>query len=186
MTETAKTEAELQSQINEWFESIELPFVRHPTLDNGSVPDFGLMLSDGITPWALIEIKLGLSLSTLTVKDAADYFEQCLKYRLVTNLPVFLGPFFVNNFSISHFFCGGSKSSAVAAFSALAGRADVGLFFIKENNFDYPRKWSGLVLTMRQFKVVRYEFNHDKYNVYPESKIKMVAINNAASKKVRE
>ena len=178
------SEAELQQALTAWFTKLELPFRRHPTIDGGSVPDFGLLFDD--TPWGLIEVKKDLEYSTFSVKDAADYFEQCLKYRITTGLPVFLGPFFMRRLSFSHFFLGGPTSSAVAAFSAIAGRLDVGLFFVQQDIDGDPSSWSGLALTMRQQRVGQWNKWRRDGDVWPHEKIKMVGLNNAASKKMRE
>ena len=178
------SEAELQQALTAWFTRLELPFRRHPTIAGGSVPDFGLLFDD--TPWGLIEVKKDLEYSTFSVKDAADCFEQCLKYRITTGLPVFLGPFFMRRLSFSHFFLGGPTSSAVAAFSAIAGRVEVGLFFVQQDIDGDSSSWSGLALTMRQQRVGQWNKWRRGGDVWPHEKIKMVGLNNAASKKVRE
>jgi hypothetical protein len=178
------SEAELQQALTAWFTKLDLPFRRHPTIDGGSVPDFGLLFGD--TPWGLIEVKKDLDYATFSVKDAADYFEQCLKYRITTDLPVFLGPFFVRHLSLSRFFHGGAQASAVASFSAIAGRLDVGLFFVQQDIDGDALSWSGLALTMRQQRVGQWNKWYRHSDVWPQEKIKMVGLNNAASKKVRK
>ena len=178
------SEDELQQALSAWFTKLELPFQRHPTIPGGSVPDFCLLFGD--TPWGLIEVKKGLNYSTFSVKDAADCFEQCLKYRIKTGLPVFLGPFFRQRLSFSHYFLGGPRSSAVAAFSAIAGRIDVGLFFVQQDTQGDASSWSGFALMMRQQPVAQWNKWQSHGDVWPDQKIKMVGLNNAASKKVRE
>ena len=88
--------------------------------------------------------------------------------------------------SFSHYFLGGPRSSAVAAFSAIAGRIDVGLFFVQQDIQGDASSWSGFALMMRQQPDAQWNKWQSHGNVWPDQKIKMVGLNNAASKKVRE
>ena len=88
--------------------------------------------------------------------------------------------------NFSHFFLGGPTSSAVAAFSAIAGRLDVGLFFVQQDIDGDALSWSGLALTMRQQRIGQWNKWNKYGDVWPHEKIKMVGLNNAASKKMRK
>ena len=183
-----ESENSLQEAVEKWFKSFDLPFVSHPKLENGSIPDMALM--SGCDKWGLIEIKNKLNTNEFCLKDAADYFEQCFKYQQQTNLPVFLGPFFIPTFGLSGYLSGGSKPKTIAAFSAFAGRVNIGLFFIKatpgyEKNLQH---WSGFKFTLRQQTVASADLNDftNKENIWPDAgDIVMASYLGAASNKVR-
>ncbi len=188
MTTPFDSETELQRAVEQWFKSFDLPFVSQPKLENGSIPDIALVT--GSEKWGFLEIKNDLNTDQFCLKDAADYFEQCFKYQQQTNLPVFLGPFFIPTFGLSGYFSGGSKPKTIAAFSALAGRVNIGLFFIKatpgyEKNLQH---WSGFKFTLRQKTVAGADLNdfRNKENLWPDiGNIVMASHLGAASNKVR-
>ena len=181
------TEAQVQAAVEQYFSDLLLPHAAQFQTGRGPAD---LALYSGSTPWGLIELKLGLAVDEFQLADAADYFEQCLKYRKATGLPVFLGPFFVPTGGTSHFFTGGSRSRTTASFSALAGRCDIGLFFIESpvGGETDPAQWRGFQLTLRQKRIAAYQDPPGWVTpLWPQAAPPMVDHDNSsASKKVRK
>lgn len=186
------TEAQLQDALERWFSNQEVPFVRHPgesITGIKSIPDFTLLSRSG-SPVAHFEVKLGLDVQTYTLKNAANHFEQCFKYHMQTGLPVFLGPFFVPTKGAKFYLSGGQSSSAIAAFSAIAGRANVGLMFVTGSQ-EEPQHWEGFQCLLRQNRAISYfpyvtRFCWPGYNQWPDDKdIKLVDVTSAANRKDR-
>lgn len=180
----------LQGLIEQWFQKIGLPHKAQQELDTGSRVDLMLCLhQDNPDPWCVVEVKTALSPFKTSVKDLANHFEQCIKYQVTTEMPVFLGPFFIPTMGISEYVSGGAEPRhATAAFSAFAGRVNVGLLFINatpgyENDINY---WYGLRMLMRQETVA--EWHKDSYSIHnkwPTERIRSVSFSGAASKSVR-
>lgn len=183
------TEESLQLAVERWLEKIDMPYMAQCELSNGSRTDLMLCLSqDRPQPWCVIELKTKLCPKNSSVKDFANYFEQCVKYHMSTGLPVFLGPFFTPTMGVSDYLSGGSQPEyAISAFSALAGRMNVGLLFIHaspghEHDPDY---WYGFRLVLRQQFVAEWSQQSDYYNAWPTDPIELVRFSGAASKSVR-
>jgi hypothetical protein len=182
-----RDEAELQAHTETFMSRLGVPHEPHPVLKNGSCPDIGIRAADG-NPCAIIEIKNGISLEASKVSDLSGYFEQCAKYHLATGLPVFLGPWFSYAGGISHMVQGGETASATAAFSAMAGRINVGLFIIHTMVPKDPARWDGLTLMLRGSRVARHDINNNWGSIWPSTAqdIKLVDLyRTAASKKQR-
>jgi hypothetical protein len=182
-----KDEEELQGHIEQFFAKHNVPHKPHPTLRNGSCPDIGIKAADD-KPCAIIEIKNGLSHEGSKVSHLSEYFEQCAKYHLTTGFPVFLGPWFTPRGNIVHLVQGGETSSATAAFSAIAGRVNVGLFLIHSMVPIDPSRWTGFTLMMRSTRIACFDTERTENNVWPSTRqdVKMVDLySTAASKKQR-
>jgi hypothetical protein len=180
----------LQAMVEGWFSHIQLPHLSQQEVRNRSRVDLMLCLHhDNPKPWCVVELKTRLGTTTSKVKDLADHFEQCVKYHAQTGLPVFLGPFFIPSMGVSGFMAGGKEPRyATAAFSALAGRLNVGLFFIHaEEGYEHDTAyWYGLRMTMRQKTVAQWNKNSDpESSIWPTDGIEMVDYSGAASKSVR-
>lgn len=184
-----QSEEQLQLALESWFGGLGIPFESHPELTNGCIPDIGLYLPDGSTPWGVLELKNGLTPETFSVKDAADYFEQCLKYQDHLQLPVFLGPFFIPTMGTARYFGGGCTPEFVTSmFSAMAGRMNIGLMFINaEPGYEADLSfWYGFRFTLRQQIVADWHKTDTKlHDEWPSSPLSLVARHGAASKKVR-
>lgn len=190
MADKILSEEHLQRLVEQWFKSIGLPHKPQQHINGGSRVDLTLQLhQETDESWCVVELKPHLSTQTTSVKDLANYFEQCIKYHFLTGLPVFLGPFFIPTMGISSYVSGGSEPRhATAAFSAFAGRLNIGLMFINatpgfEHNPDY---WYGIRMIMRQQSVV--DWHKDRgflNNSWPQSHIDLVDYSGAASKSVR-
>jgi hypothetical protein len=176
------TEKDLQESVAQWFDHLEIPHQRHPTINAASIPDFAMHFSKG-SAWGLVELKNGLHMSSFSVSDAAGYFEQCLKYRMQSDLPVFLGPFFSRQDigALDPFFIGGAKAYTTAAFSSLCGRADVGCFFITApvpgREHDWTT-WTGFTFTLRNQIVA-------SFTKWPSAPITMVCLKSSGSNHLR-
>lgn len=183
----AGDEASLQADLERWFSAIGLPF-RSQAKTGGGIADFTLSYRHGEhLPWCILEIKRGLHPQKTSVSDLAGYFEQCVKYQRGTGIPVFLGPFFIPSMGIIDSLSGGAfPRSATAAFSALAGRVNVGLFFAQcapghENN---PSAWGGFILTMRNKPVARYHVGGPN-TIWPDGSVDLVSFEKAPSASIR-
>jgi hypothetical protein len=179
----------LQRLVELWMGNIALPHLAQHELPGRSRPDLMLCLhEENPLPWCIVELKPRLRVQTTSVKEFADYFEQCVKYHAHTGLPVFLGPFFIPSMGVIDCLSGGPEPKyATASFSALAGRVNVGLFFIHaepgyETNPDY---WYGLRMTMRQRTVAQWSKHTSRGHVWPAQRIELVDFSGAASKSVR-
>jgi hypothetical protein len=181
------SESALHSEVEKFFSRHEVPFVSKHLLANGGECDMVLLSEHGGNPVCVLEFKNKLDLHSTTVADFADYFEQCFKYHISTGLPVFLGPFFTRGGSTSQFFSGGAKPAATSAFSAMAGRVNVGLFFIHCMEPQRAKTWNGFSATLRQKREIFYQPTHSyQANIWPaEGGIKLVDFVGAASKKDR-
>lgn len=183
------SEERLQVLIEEWFRSINLPHFSQQEVRGGRVDLMLGLHQEKPDPWCVVEVKTGLSAEGSSVKDLAGHFEQCVKYHMATGLPVFLGPFFTPTMgAIGHLTGGTEVRQATGAFSAFAGRLNVGLFFINaEPGYeDNPAYWYGLRLAMRQNFVADWHKDGGEYhNRWPTEPIKLVNFNGAASKSVR-
>ena len=183
----AGTEAALQADIERWFTKISLPFQAQASTCSG-VADFTLSYQQGLRdPWCILEVKRGLHPQKTSVSDLAGYFEQCVKYQRSTGLPVFLGPFFVPTMGLCDYFSGGpSQRSSTAAFSAIAGRVNVGLFFIQcaSGQESHPSLWGGFILTMRNKPVARYHVGGQN-TLWPNGSVDLVSFDKAPSASVR-
>lgn len=183
-------EAELQKEIERYFKAQGIPHEREYRI-GGSRVDFALLTPAG-KPWGLLECKWPLDTETLDLKDAADYFEQCIKYAIPSGLPVFVGPFFKFSEGVSGCFSGGSKPKAVAALSAIGGRMNCGLFFIhcQDKNRSNSTQWAGWQFTLRQQRVACHlwrPWDADFESRWPASPsdVALVKLHGAASEKTR-
>lgn len=192
MRQTApfSSEKDLHSALDTWFASIGLPYQSHPKLDNKSIPDFAFLV-DG-KPWAYLEVKNGLDPMAYRLADAGDHYEQCQKYQRFTNLPIFLGPFFTSTAGVvTAYLHGGFEPKTVSAFSCIAGRSNVGLFFIHaETGYEHdPRYWYGFRALMRQQTLASGDVRNNcvTNSSWPQSAsdVLMVCHDGAASNKVR-
>lgn len=183
----AGTEASLQSDIERWFSVIGLPFESQACTRNG-IADFTLSYRHGErTPWCILEVKRGMHPKKTSVSDLADHLEQCVKYQRSSGLPVFLGPFFIPTMGIIEYLSGGAfPRSATAAFSALAGRVNVGLFFIQcaSGQESSPASWGGFILTMRNKSVARYHVGGQD-TLWPAGSVDLVSFDRAPSASIR-
>jgi hypothetical protein len=185
-----ESEEKLHSAMEQWFNSIELPFQSQFQTPVGSLADIAFFHShsDNAYPWALVEVKNGLSVKDTSVADFAQYFEQCFKYRISTGLPVFLGPFFIPSMGVAPYMSGGANPRHLcAAFSAIAGRTDVGMLFIHaEPGYELDTKfWYGMRMTLRQKTVVYINKEELSKSEWPVGALDMVSLGGAASSKVR-
>jgi len=101
---------------------------------------------------------------------------------------VFLGPFFTPTSGVIDLFHGGDKPLSIASFSALAGRCDVGLFFIRcPDGFHLrPDYYEGFQMTMRQRRVAAFENAGGSLEpTWPHAGIPMVHTSSAPSKRQR-
>ena len=186
------SEEALQVMLEQWLRGLEMPIHSQAELQDGSRPDLLLCYSQATPePWCVVELKTGLSPKKSSVSDLADYFEQCVKYHFKTGLPVFLGPFFIPTMGVAHYMSGGAEPKcATAAFSAMAGRMNVGMLFIHaepgfEHKTDY---WYGFRMTLRQQTVAQWSKNNDRCKEAwptPNEPIALVDFSGAASKSVR-
>lgn len=173
------TEIEFQDEIEVFFKKEGAPYIREFQVGNSRV-DFAICDSD-MNALALLEIKTGLD-DQVKLKDLADYFEQCMKYRIKSGLPVFLGVFVDEYFGAMKYFTGGEKHKSIAGFSALGGRIDIGVCSARP----HMGKIIAMSFWMRQ-KVVA-KFGHMDYNqkaMWFEDMPK-ISFDGAASKKERK
>jgi len=181
-------ESDLQAAIEAWFSRIGLPFDAQRKTRSGRC-DLALYNDQARlqSPWCVLEIKNGLNPRTTKLAELADYFEQCVKYQLTTRLPVFLGPVFIPTMGIDWCMQGGvTPPTSVAAFSAYAGRVNVGLFFVNapSGRESDPAAWRGFRMTMRQQTVARWHEAESSY-VWPESHIDLMSFDRAPSASIR-
>jgi hypothetical protein len=181
------SEADLQSAIENFFFRLKVPHKPKYRLPDGGECDMVLLNEPDGSPCCVLEFKNGLDLNHTSVKDLAEHFEQCVKYHIKTELPIFLGPYFSHGGGLSHYFTGGPRASATASFSAYGGRMNVGLFLIHTDYPAKPKMWTGLSATLRQKRVICYDAcgNSWSSNWPTDGKITMVDFVGAASKKVR-
>ena len=182
------TEADLQELCESWLSGMSMPFLSQWETPAKSRTDLVLFNSHADQrPWCVIELKRALSVEKTKLSELADHFEQCLKYHSQTGLPVFLGPFFVPTMGLMNYMQGGVQIEyAVAAFAALAGRANVGMCFINatpgaEHNM---KQWHGFHMTLRQQTVARYH-KYESDHVWPSGNAPLVSFGGAASTCVR-
>jgi len=179
-------ESLLQARMEQWFKGLDMPFTAQWKTSSGKA-DLVLFYQKGLAPWCIIEIKPGICPHTTKVAALAGYFEQCVKYHFNTGLPVFLGPIFIPTMGIDWCVEGGAEpKTATAAFSAYAGRVNVGLFFIQASpgaEHD-PSAWGGFRMTMRQQTVARYS-KAERNTIWPARPIDMVSFDKAPSASIR-
>lgn len=183
-------EERLQSLVEQWLQKIEMPHRAQQEVHRGNKVDLMLCLSQSRPePWCVIELKTKLDPDKSSVRDLACHFEQCVKYHMGTGLPVFLGPFFIPTMGIMQYMTGGAEPKhASAAFSAFAGRMNVGMLWINatpgfEDDINY---WYGFRLTMRNQVIAEWcPQSLSVHNKWPEERIDLVDFRGAASTAVR-
>lgn len=182
------TESSLQKLVEQWLSEISMPFLAQWETPLKSRSDLVLFNSHSDKrPWCVIEIKRGLSAKHTKVTELADHFEQCLKYHADTGLPVFLGPFFIPTMAVDWCMQGGAEPKcATASFSALAGRANVGMFFVHAapGCESKPEKWQGFRMTLRNNTVARWN-KYEQHCTWPTGSIALASFDGAASSSVR-
>lgn len=183
------TEASLHAAVSAFLARLGIKHTNQYPVGPGYA-DVCLHLADG-RPWCLLELKKELDPAALQLADAADFFEQALKYRLESGLPVFVGPFFHQSMGvISGFLSGGHQPKTTAALSALAGRADVGLFFLHAIRGFEARQigWYGIQLLLRQNRVASHHTNDVdfKETVWPSEPLRLIDFCSPGSRKDRK
>jgi hypothetical protein len=180
------SEALLHQSVSAFFARMGIPHVNQLAVGDGFA-DVCLELPDG-RPWALLELKNGLDPAQLQLADAADFFEQSLKYRLASGLPVFVGPFFHQSMGVvSGFMSGGHKPLTISALSAIGGRGDIGLFFLHAIR-GYERRedcWYGFQMLLRQTRVASWCQSAPDDTIWPREPLRLVDFLGAGSRKDR-
>lgn len=174
------SEAELHQAVSAYLTTLSVPHRNQPEVSQGAA-DIELQLPCG-RPFALLELKNDLTRAALG--DLSGYFEQCLKYRLASGLPVFLGPFFDPSMAVVD---GLGRNAALGAFSALGGRADVGLLFIHAVRGSTTRSagWFGFQLILRGTRVASYCAQQPEETLWPAGPLALVDLHSAGSRRDR-
>ncbi len=178
MSQAFESEAALHAAVAAFLRRLDIP-AEHQWPVGAGAADVMLALPSG-APWCLLELKNGLD--HMDLGDAASYFEQALKYRLASGLPVFLGPFFSRHMGVL-----ASLEGSQLALSCLAGRADVGLFYIHHVAGDTTNvaTWYGFQMILRGTRVAAHDMNDTTRTVWPSSTLSLVDLSTAGSRKDR-
>jgi hypothetical protein len=182
-----QNEAQFKDELERYLTAGKQDFVREYRIPGTkSRVDFALRTWLGEV-WALVECKWPLDRQRYQLKDAADHFEQCLNYVMASRVPVFLGPFITDGYSMSSNFTGGHQPRTLASFSAFAGRANVGLMFLQvrqDRDMTNSDNWDSLEFFMRQRRVAHSERNRHEWPDFP-NEVQTVLHGGAASEKTR-
>jgi hypothetical protein len=175
------TEAQLHAAVVQFLTRLQVPYRSQYPVGDGRA-DIALELADG-RPWCLLELKL--THKDLSLADAADYFEQAVKYRLESTLPVFVGPFLYPHMGVVDALYE-QRHPVLSALSALGGRLDVGLFFLHclKGYEAVQQGWYGFQLVLRQQRVATFSGGHAE-TIWPREPLSIVDLRSAGSRKDR-
>ena len=132
-------------------------------LPNGKIIDFLMTYEEGNKPLQFgIECKPRLHFSYergLHVTTLASYFEQCAAYARELNIPVFLGPYFIDG---AYLPAGGTKPRSMDAFNLFGGRVNVGTLAYSYYRYKKHNFWA---LILRGRRMWRSSGHKAGYNV---------------------